>query len=321
VDQLIQTSDAAEAPQANVEVPAGDVGIDVGTGTEGNLFPDGGGESITNVEGLPTGQTAPIGSTVTPLEETSAPLETEAPVKEDPSRMQYWQSQTDKAKNENMRLRQELEYQNNVLSPIAEIIQKNPQVLNNIENLNNGNPSNVPQGQQQRNSLDKPVRPEKPHSYNEVDAYNDPESDSFKHRMANDQWRDDMIGWYERVDVARQQHQQAVAQEQQKYQMMQNAHSYAMNQHGLDANSANDFVRWAQNPANITVDSLVKLYTMAKAPQQQQQSQVQRKAEDMRTQQERLKVPRPTTIQPGESAPVLSQEDEFNQALLNKKRR
>jgi len=321
MDQIIQPSNADKAPQANVEIPTENVGIETNTGTDGNLFPDGGGESITNVEGLPTGQTGPIGSTVTPLEETSAPLETEAPVKEDPSRMQYWQSQTDKVKNENYQLRQELDYQNNVLSPIAKIVQENPQVLDNIQNLNNGNPSNAPQGQQQRNSLEKPVRPEKPHSYNEVDAYNDPESDSFKYRMTNDQWRDNMLGWYERVDIARQEHQHAVNQEHQKNQMMQNAHSYAMNPHGLDANTATDFVRWAQNPQNITVDGLVKLYSMRNAPQQQQQSQAQRKAENMRVQQERLKVPRPTTVQSGESAPAPSQEDAFNSALLNNGRR
>lgn len=317
---MISPSNADKAPQSNVEVPTENPGINVGTGTDGNLFPDGGGETITNVEGLPTGQTAPIGSTVPPVEETEAPLKTETPVKEDPSRMEYWQSQTDRVKNENYKLKEELEYNKNVLSPIAKIIQENPHVLDNIENLNNGNPSKVSQGNQQRNSLEKPIRPEKPHSYNEVDAYNDPESDSFKYRMANDQWRDNMLGWYERVDVARQQQQQAVAMEQQKQQMMNNAHSYAMNQHGLDARTATDFVQWAQNPSNITVDSLIKLYGLRNAPSQQE-SQVNRKAEDMRAQQERLKVPRPTAVQTGESAPTPSQEDAFNQALLNNGRR
>ena len=320
MDNMIETRNANDPPLESAEIPVENAGIDTTTGQDGNLFPPGGGESITNVEGLPTGQTGPIGSTVTPLEE-QAPLETEAPVKEDPSRMEYWQSQTDKAKNESYKLAEELNYYQNTLGPIAKVIEQNPQVLNNIENIQNGHPSQQPvQAGQQTNPLDKPARPEKPHSYSEVDAYNDPESDSFKHRVATDQWRDNMLGWYENVDTARQQHQQRVAQEQQKNQMVNNAHSYAMNQYGFNVNTATDFVRWAQNPANITVDSLVKLYSLKDAPSQQQ-SQTQNKTAEMQAQQQRLKVPRPTVVQTGESAPTLTEEDTFNQALLTNARR
>jgi len=320
MDNMIETRNANDPPLERAEIPVENAGIDTTTGQDGNLFPPGGGESITNVEGLPTGQTGPIGSTVTPLEE-QAPLETEAPVKEDPGRMEYWQSQTDKAKNESYKLAQELEYYQNTLGPIAKVIEQNPQVLNNIDNLQNGHPSQQPvQAGQQRNPLDKPSRPEKPHSYNEVDAYNDPESDSFKYRVSHDQWRDNMLGWYENVDMARQQHQQAVVQEQQKNQMVNNAHSYAMNQYGFDVNKATDFVRWAQNPNNITVDSLVKLYALKDAPSQQQ-AQTQNKTAEMQAQQQRLKVPRPTVVQTGESAPTLTEEDQFNMGLLANKRR
>ena len=129
-----------------------------------------------------------------------------------------------------------------------------------------------------------------------------------------------MFEWRENVDIARQQHQQRMAQEQQKHQMVNNAHSYAMSQYGFDVNKATDFVRWAQNPANITVDSLVKLYALKDAPSQQQ-SQAQNKTAEMQAQQERLKVPRPTVVQPGESAPTLTEEDKFSQALLSNSRR
>ena len=318
---MIETRNANDAPLASAEIPVENPGIDTTTGQEGNLFPLGGGESITNIEGLPTGQTGPIGSTVTPPE-GETPLETEAPVKEDPGRMEYWQSQTDKAKNESYKLAEELDYYQRTLGPIAKVIEQNPQVLDNIESLRNGSPPQQPvqAGQKQGDSLNKPIRPDKPHSYNEVDAYNDPESDSFKHRVANDQWRDNMLGWYENVDVARQQHQQRVTQEQQKNQMVNNAHSYAMNQYGFDVNTATDFVRWAQNPSNITVDSLVKLYSLKDAPSQQQ-SQTQNRTAEMQAQQQRLKVPRPTVVQTGESAPTLTEEDSFSQALLTNARR
>ena len=318
---MIQTSDAAEAPQENVSIPAGNAVIETTTGTDGNLFPLSGEETITNTEGLPVGQTAPLESEG-PLQ-TQDPVETEAPVREDPSRMEYWQSQADKAQNERFKVQQELDYYRNSLGPVAQMIQNNPEVLDKLENQVNGNPSGNPvQAGNQRNSLQKPVRPTKPTTYNEVDAYNDPESDSFKHRAANDQWRDDMIGYRENVDAYRMQQAQVHQENQQRQQSMNSAYNIAMQNHGMNANQATDFVRWTQNPNNITIDNLVKLYAVKNAPQQQQQSQTQRKTEDMRTQQERLKVPRPTTVQTGQSAPTLSQEDEFNNALLtNAKRR
>lgn len=319
MDQIIQPSNADKAPQANVEIPTENVGIETNTGTDGNLFPDGGGESITNVEGLPTGQTGPIGSTVTPLEETSAPLETEAPVKEDPSRMQYWQSQTDKVKNENYQLRQELDYQNNVLSPIAKIVQENPQVLDNIQNLNNGNPSNAPQGQQQRNSLEKPVRPEKPHSYNEVDAYNDPESDSFKYRLSNDKYRDDMIDYYGKVDSYRQE-QQALAYEAQREQVAQNqATSYATQSLGWDANKVNHAMQWLQDPRNVTFETLFKVYELNHSPTKEQVQSQQRVA-DYQNREERLKVPQSTAVTSGTSQAPVSDEQLFNQSMLSWKK-
>ena len=317
---MIQTSDAAEAPQENVSIPSGNAVVETTTGTDGNLFPLSGGETITNTEGLPVGQTAPLGSEE-PIQ-TQEPVETEAPVKEDPSRMEYWQSQADKAQNERFKVQQELDYYSNSLGPLAQMIQSDPEVLDKLENQVNGNPSGNPvQAGNQRNSLQKPVRPTKPTTYNEVDAYNDPESDSFKHRAANDQWRDDMIGYRENVDAYRMQQAQVHQENQQRQQSMNSAYNIAMQNHGMNANQATDFVRWTQNPNNITIDNLVQLYAVKNAPQQQQQSQAQRKSAEMKAQQERLKVPRPTTVQTGQSAPTLTQEDEFNNALLNNAKR
>ena len=317
---MIQPSDAAQAPQDNVSIPVENAGVETTTGTDGNLFPLSGGETITNTEGLPVGQTAPLESEE-PIQ-TQEPVETEAPVKEDPSRMEYWQSQADKAQNERFKVQQELDYYRNSLGPVAQMIQNNPEVLDKLENQMNGNPSGNPvQAGNQRNSLQKPVRPTKPTTYNEVDAYNDPESDSFKYRAANDQWRDDMIGYQENVDAYRMQQAQVYQENMQRQQSMNSAYNIAMQNHGMNANQAADFVRWTQNPNNITIDNLVQLYAVKNAPQQQQQSQAQRKSAEMKAQQERLKVPRPTTVQTGQSAPTLSQEDEFNQALLNNAKR
>ena len=316
---MIQTSDAAEAPQDNVSIPVENAGVDTTTGTDGNLFPLSGGETITNTEGLPVGQTAPLESEE-PIQ-TQESVETEAPVKEDPSRMEYWQSQADKAQNERFKVQQELDYYRNSLGPVAQMIQNNPEVLDKLENQMNGNPSGNPvQAGNQRNSLQKPVRPTKPTTYNEVDAYNDPESDSFKYRAANDQWRDDMFDWRDNVDQYAMQQQQVAMQEQHRQNTMNGAYNIATQKYGMDARQATDFVNWSTNADNITVDNLVKLYSLKNAPSQQQR-QAQAKASEMKAQQERLKVPRPTAVQTGQSAPTLSAEDSFNNALLNNGKR
>ena len=317
-NEIIQTRDAADFPQADVGVPEGTPSVQADSGQEGNLFPLGGNETITN-EGLPTNQTAPI-ETEAPVQ-AQEPVQTEVPLKEDPSRMQYWQSQADMAKNDNYKLQEEINYYKNTLGPIANVIEKNPQVLDNIESLNNGNPQVQQTGPAvPGNSLEPPAKPEKPHSYNEVDAYNDPESVSFKYRVSHDKWRDDMFSHMQNVENHRLEVQQQQMKQQQKMQMMNGAHTYAMSQHGFDANTATDFVRWAQNPNNITIDSLISLYKAKSAPTQSQ-VQAQSKANAMKIQQERLKVPRPTVVQSGQSAPPISEEDAFSNALLQNGRR
>lgn len=316
---MIQPSDAAQAPIETAEMPVQDSGIDSSAGTDGNLFPLGGGETITNVEGMPVGQTAPV-ETEMPVQ-TQEPVQTESPVKEDPGRMEYWQSQADKAKNEAYRLQQEMDYYKNSLGPVAQMIQENPDVLDRLDQKVNGNLSGNPaQAENQRNSLEKPVRPTRPHTYNEVDAYNDPESESFRHRVDTEKWRDDMFQWRDNVDSYNMQQQQAAYEAQQVQNMKQGAYATAMNGYGMDARTATDFVNWAQNPGNINMDNLVKLYALKSAPTQQQ-SQAQTKAAEMKTQQERLKVPRPTAVQTGQSAPTPTAEDSFNQALLNNGKR
>ena len=87
----------------------------------------------------------------------------------------------------------------------------------------------------------------------------------------------------------------------------------------MDPNEARDFVQWAENPQNITLDSLGRLYRLAKAPSKQQ-SVVETKVREMDQQKQRLQAPPTTTVQPGKSAPTLSDEDVFNQGLLKKRR-
>ena len=95
--------------------------------------------------------------------------------RDDSTRFEYWQSQADKAKGELNALRQELDYyKTSVQNPD----QQSPTSGEQLQGY--------PQGFQE-DSLKEPAAPERPHSYNEVDAYNDSQSDSFKYRLAKEE--------------------------------------------------------------------------------------------------------------------------------------
>tara|TARA_Y100000768_G_scaffold68675_2_gene48177 strand:+ start:858 stop:1751 length:894 start_codon:yes stop_codon:yes gene_type:complete len=230
--------------------------------------------------------------------------------KQDTDRYEYWQSKHDKTQGELNRMSQEFEQYKNMMGPVANAIQQNPQILQNLEQQS---PSNEPPAQQ--NSLQAPNRPEKPHSYNEVDAYNDPDSDSFKYRLSVDKYRDDMLDYYGKVDEYRQE-QQTLAYEAQREQQAQNqAVSYATQTLGWDANKANDAINWLQNPSNVTFETLFKVYEMNHAPSREQM-QSQQKVAEYQQREERMKVPQSTAVTSGTSQAPMSDEQLFNQSML-----
>ncbi len=254
------------------------------------------------------------------MEDTVAeePVQEETiPAKEDPSRHEYWQSQADKVTSENAQLKEQMSKMQETFGPIANVIEKNPQVLDNIESLSNGQTAQI---SNEQTSLQRPIRPQKPHTYNQVDAYNDPDSESFKYRASLDDYRDNMLEYQERLDDQR----RIYAEQQQRMQFeqmqQQNAYSHAQQSWGFDPNQARDFVTWAQNPDNITLDSLGKLYQLAKAPNKQD-AQVQNRVVQMKEQEQRMQAPRTTTVKPGKAAPTLNDEQGFSAGLLRHRRR
>ncbi len=316
-NDIIKTSNADSPPQGDASTPMQDASgvIPAGETVVENANPLGVTDPITN-DGLPSNQTVPLENAPEGSEATET---AETPAKVDPSRHEYWQSQHDKVASENLALKQKIE-QNQDLRELDAFIRKNPQVLDNIESLSNGNPQGqAPQEGNQVNPLKKPTRPQKPSSYNEVDAFNDPDSESFKFRVAKDQYQDQMLDFYENVEEARAHQMQMQQQQYMVQQQQQSAYTHAQNQWGMDPNEARDFVQWAENPQNITLDSLGRLYRLAKAPSKQQ-SVVETKVREMDQQKQRLQAPPTTTVQPGKSAPTLSDEDVFNQGLLKKRR-
>ena len=242
----------------------------------------------------------------------AAPQET--PTKQDADRYEYWQSKHDRTAGELSQVQKELEYYKQTLGPVAEAVQQNPNAFDNLRQ----SPSNESPAQEQT-SLKPPSRPEKPHSYNEVDAYNDPESESFKYRLSNDKYRDDMLDYYGKVDDYRQ-HQQAVAYQAQKESMAQNqARNYAVQSMGWNAQKADEAIQWLQNPSNVSFDTLFKVYEMMHAPPKEQVQSQQRVA-DYQQREERMKVPQSTAVTSGTSQAPKNDEQLFNESMLSWKK-
>ena len=238
--------------------------------------------------------------------------------KNDSTRFEYWQSQADKAKGELSTIRQELDYYKNSLAPVEQMIRNNPDVLDRLERSPSSEQSQAYPNGLQQTSLKEPKAPERPHSYNEVDAYNDPESDSFKYRLAKEEYRDNYLDFLQQKDQVREQEMQAQYQaqmQQQQNQMLQTqAHSHAVNSYGWDANKANDFVQWAQNPDNLTMDNLAKLFELRTSTD----PVVQQRTQEMQNQAERLAVPKTAAVQTGKAEQPRTDEQLFSDALLGR---
>jgi len=236
----------------------------------------------------------------------SQPTENVSP-REDTTRFEYWQSQTDKAKGEVNALRQELN--------------QYKQMMNNPDQQtspSDGQTQGYPNQGFQESSLKEPTAPERPHSYNEVDAYNDPNSDSFKYRLAKESYRDKYLDFLKEKDQVReaelQQQYQAQMQQQQLQMVQRQAMSHAVNNFGWDTGKAAEFVSWSQNPQNLTLDNLAKLFELRTNPN----PVVKQRTEQMQNQAERLAMPKTAAVQAGKAEQPRTDEQMFSDALLGR---
>ena len=290
-DQVLTTSDAARGPVEDASNAIAQDTPDIGTGHEN--------PAIRN-EGLPTGTVAPPPQTV---EQSPEPAQETVPInKDDHQRFEYWQSQHDKVVGENNAMKQELQR-------AAQYIQQNQEQQPQPPN---GQPTGV---QNQQNPLQKPVRPQKPHTFNEVDAFNDPESESFKYRQSLDDFRDNSIDYYDRRDQAME--QEVVRQQQQFHQQRTDveARQYMINNVGWDEQKTANFMEWAKNPRNVTFEHLAGIYEQQIAPSPREVAR-QQKVEEMQNMQQRMQVPRTTQVTTGTAPPQQTEEQAFSSDLL-----
>ena len=297
----LEVADAGSAPSQDVEMFQGEMA-----------------QEAPQVENVPTSDIDPVSGqeVAAPINETT---ENGVNPKEDTNRYEYWQSQADKAKSELSNLREELDYYRNGLQPVEQMIRQNPEVLSSLETkLSNGLSAGQTQMGVQQTSLKEPTAPEKPVNYNEVDAYNDPESKSFQYRVAKESYRDDYLDYLKNVDAQRQTEMNAAYErqmvQQQEEAMKQQAYSHAVNNYGWDNNKAGEFIQWASAPENLSMDNLAKLFEL----RTNANPVVQQKTQEMQNQAQRLSVPKDPSVITGKSEQPRTEEQAFSDALLGR---
>jgi hypothetical protein len=214
---------------------------------------------------------------------------------QDPKRIEYWQSRADK-------FRKALSDVEPYLG-VVHALKENPEVLERIEReLQSPGPKatgSLPahQGEPAEpkvNALKKPVPPVKPERYDEMEAYSDVQSESFKYRKELEKYRDERAEYLEQREDERERALHKMAEEQtrerQMQSKMQQVHSQLTTRYGLSPVEAQDFLVKMQRPESLTLDNLVALYKMQR---QSGKAPGTAKATDMKLRQERVKVPLP----------------------------
>ena len=241
--------------------------------------------------------------------------------KEDQNQYQYWQSQADIRSKELGDVLQNFGVESvdelrakygdiQDIAPIARYVKSNPSVLDNVEaSLSNGQPQGQPQGDPQP-SLKQPEKPTKPSNYDALDAYSDPNSDSFKYNESMDEYRDQMID-YSRSENELLKNRMVQEQEMQKRQqedvkLRNDLHT----KYDMPVEEVDRFVNYMSSPESVSVDNLVALWKTqqnltASAPTQAPQAHTEgAKAPDptvaaMKRQREKLSMPQPVSVTPG----------------------
>jgi hypothetical protein len=225
-----------------------------------------------------------------PAQETTQPI---VDSNNDKTRYQYWQSQADKLKSENAKLKESMTQQTQ--APIQ------PQ---------------APAQEQVEQFPAPPEKPQRPRNFSREDAYADPNSESARYLDEHDQWRDNMTEY----NTLKTQYDNALLQErfdnieQEKVNNAKRAEAYRVQQqqtnevkdyvtghYGFSQEQANDFVQKMSNPESLTVDNLVKLYQLTESGSVNNQSPAQ-PSDSFKQVQNAQQVPSPMGVMPSGQA-------------------
>ena len=179
---------------------------------------------------------------------------------EDPKRFEYWQAQAQKAENEKKEALTQLA-EKSKYDPLIDVIRSDDETLKFVQSRLNGQRAPV-----------KPLEPpQRPNSYNEVEAYQNPDSPSFKYRKANETYRDTLLQSTIEMQnrfLQEQENQKALAEQQRTHQEgLRKFHDDVL---GKGINEP-EFAEFFQLVNQASVDDMVGYYRYKQSQGQQRQ--------------------------------------------------
>lgn len=253
----------------------------------------------------------------------------------DEQRYQYWQSQYDKERNENMRLQQETQRINPYL-PLIDAIEKNPNLLDALETASQGE------------KIEAPVQPQPPADYNLEEA-SESGTESYKYRNDLENWRNKTIQYQnsliENMMTQQREERQTTQQRQQESVAKQELKNNLVAQYDLPVDIADQFIREMSAPQSKNESNLIRLFYLNHPELRQQmlptiqrlnvgnqpmgspnqqymnpnlintpqgQQQLAQRINQMQNQQ----IPPSVVLGQGANPPQLNEEQKFNQGLL-----
>ena len=252
--------------------------------------------------------------------------------KDDPARMQYWQSKADRAEAAYEKMAKlapdALKY-----APLIEAIQTDQDVLNLIQNkANNGTLGRATGNQPQQNGSPAPVpaqaipqgppsKPSRPTTYDPVAALHEADSDSYQYREALEQYRDDMDEWRNNQEAVRYQQMQLAQQQQMQQSKVVDNYNTLKHEYGATDDQIQTYNTWLNDPGTLSLQNLWRYHQYLNQPETQKKITKQKVQDSMQQAQKAKTIPNTPTKTGGKANPVLSDADMFNLSLLanNKK--
>jgi hypothetical protein len=184
-----------------------------------------------------------------------------------------------------------------------------------------------PVQQQQQNVVsqpvpDKPSRPSKPQNYSPEEAYTDPTSDSFKYRVAVDDYNEKYQEYLDYYNEQMQQRERAYQQQAREQELINQTKQEVMYEYGLDAKQAEDFLVTMSSPDTMSLENLVSYYRFLKGNSQPPQTQQQQQSASVNPIQRPAAPPPPAGVisAAGNGMQQPSEEDAFIQSMINYRR-
>lgn len=207
------------------------------------------------------------------------------------------------------------------LVPIAQVINNDPvlnaEVMTLVQQKISGTTA-------QPKTQPAPVAPDQPAEWDEILAYTDPSSSSWKYRKSMEKYKDDLhqheLNQLRQVAKASQDEVQYMKEQQQTQAQLSHFEKQVVQKYGADAERAQKFTQWITNP-EYTVEDLWAVFNARNgnaAPQtESNQGTVAKPTPQPSVQPQRNQFPLPSSTGGGDSSQTISPSDVVFNAVLN----